>query len=99
MALRAPGSRHPTELNPRSSGPEYTLGFHLIRSGDQVMASSAVSFAKENQQRFLGELKALLRTPSVSTTPSHKTDVQKPAESEAKDLRTIGRATGELTPT
>ncbi len=63
------------------------------------MASSAVSFAKENQQRFLGELKALLRIPSVSTAPEHKSDVQKAAEFVANDLRTIGMENVEIIPT
>ncbi len=63
------------------------------------MASSAVSFAKENQQRFLGELKALLRIPSVSTAPEHKSDVEKAAEFVANDLRTIGMENVEIIPT
>ena len=33
------------------------------------MSSSAVAYAQENHPRFLNELKALLRIPSVSTTP------------------------------
>src|SRR5260221_760845 len=63
------------------------------------MASPAVSFAKENQQRFLGELKALLRIPSVSTAPEHKSDVQKAAEFVAGDLRSIGMENVEIIPT
>src|SRR6266567_2285103 len=39
------------------------------------MASSAVSYAKENQQKFLGELKDLLRIPSVSTAPEHNQNI------------------------
>ena len=34
--------------------------------------SSAISYARENQQRFLNELKDLLRIPSVSTAEEHK---------------------------
>ncbi|HWZ44099.1 MAG TPA: dipeptidase [Candidatus Saccharimonadales bacterium] len=63
------------------------------------MASPAVDFAKENQQRFLGELKALLRIPSVSTAPEHKSDVQKAAEFVAGDLRSIGMENVEVIPT
>jgi len=44
------------------------------------MASPAVYFARNNQQRFLGELKDLLRIPSVSTLDEHKPDVQKAAD-------------------
>jgi len=45
------------------------------------MASPAVDFARNNQQRFLSELKDLLRIPSVSTLEEHKPDVQKPPTS------------------
>jgi acetylornithine deacetylase/succinyl-diaminopimelate desuccinylase-like protein len=52
--------------------------------------SSAVSYARENQKRFLDELKDLLRIPSVSTTEEHKDDVRKAAEMVAADLKRIG---------
>ena len=42
--------------------------------------SSAIDYARENKQRFLSELKDLLRIPSVSTTEEHKDDVRKAAE-------------------
>ena len=60
------------------------------------MASPAVSFAKENQQRFLGELKDLLRIPSVSTAPEHKDDVRRAAEFVANDLRRMGMENVEI---
>ncbi len=60
------------------------------------MASSAVGYAKENQQRFLGELKDLLRIPSVSTAPEHKDDVRRAAEYVANNLRTIGMENVEI---
>src|SRR5476651_2341548 len=63
------------------------------------MASPAVSFAKENQQRFLGELKDLLRIPSVSTAPEHKDDVRRAAEFVASDLRKMGMENVEIIPT
>jgi acetylornithine deacetylase/succinyl-diaminopimelate desuccinylase-like protein len=66
---------------------------------DHHMASSAVTYAKENQQRFLGELKDLLRIPSVSTAPEHKDDVRKAAEFVASDLRRIGMENVEIIPT
>ncbi len=43
------------------------------------MSSSAISYARENQQRFVEELKDLLRIPSVSTAEEHKSDVLKAA--------------------
>src|SRR6202158_2323256 len=54
------------------------------------MASPAVEFARQNQQRFLSELKDLLRIPSVSTAPEHKADVQRAAEFVSNELRRIG---------
>src|SRR5271167_4675010 len=64
-----------------------------------TMASPAVDFARNNQQRFLGELKDLLRIPSVSTLEEHKPDVQKAADFVANDLRRIGMENVELIPT
>jgi acetylornithine deacetylase/succinyl-diaminopimelate desuccinylase-like protein len=54
------------------------------------MASAAVAYARQNQQRFLNELRDLLRIPSISTTPEHKSDVQRAADYVASDLRRIG---------
>jgi acetylornithine deacetylase/succinyl-diaminopimelate desuccinylase-like protein len=54
------------------------------------MASAAVSFAQQNQPRFLEELKNLLRIPSVSTLPEHKADVRRGAEFAADELKRIG---------
>ena len=54
------------------------------------MASPAVDYARQNQQRFLNELKDLLRIPSISTAPEHKADVQKAADVVANELRRIG---------
>src|ERR1700688_7434 len=63
------------------------------------MASPAVDFARNNQQRFLSELKDLLRIPSVSTLDEHKSDVQKAAQFVANDLRRIGMENLEVIPT
>jgi acetylornithine deacetylase/succinyl-diaminopimelate desuccinylase-like protein len=52
--------------------------------------SPAISFARDNQQRFLNELKDLLRIPSVSTDPDRKDDVRKAAEKVAGELKRIG---------
>ena len=54
------------------------------------MASPAVDFARSNQQRFLNELKDLLRIPSVSTLEEHKPDIKKAADYVANELRRIG---------
>jgi acetylornithine deacetylase/succinyl-diaminopimelate desuccinylase-like protein len=63
------------------------------------MASPAVDYARQNQQRFLNELKDLLRIPSVSTAPEHKSDVQKAADVVATELRRIGMENVEVIPT
>src|ERR1700737_3359932 len=63
------------------------------------MASQAVDFARNNQPRFLAELKTLLRIPSISTLTEHKSDVQKAAEFVAAELRPIGMNNVEIIPT
>jgi acetylornithine deacetylase/succinyl-diaminopimelate desuccinylase-like protein len=54
------------------------------------MASPAISFAKENETRFLDELKDLLRIPSISTLPEHRGDIGKAAGFVADELKRIG---------
>jgi acetylornithine deacetylase/succinyl-diaminopimelate desuccinylase-like protein len=54
------------------------------------MASPAVGYARENQKRFLEELKDLLRIPSISTLEEHKPDIEKAAKFVADDLKRIG---------
>ncbi len=54
------------------------------------MASKALVFAEQNHARFLDELKALLRIPSVSTLPENKEDCRKAAEFLVADLKKIG---------
>jgi acetylornithine deacetylase/succinyl-diaminopimelate desuccinylase-like protein len=63
------------------------------------MSSAAVTYARENQQRFLSELKTLLRIPSVSTLPQHKDDVKRAAQFVADDLKRIGIEHVEVIPT
>ena len=60
------------------------------------MSTAAISYARENQQRFLSELKDLLRIPSISTLPEHKSDVQKAAEFIASELRRVGMGNVEV---
>ncbi len=54
------------------------------------MASAPVTYARENQKRFLDELKDLLRIPSISTLEEHKPDIQQAAEFVINDLKRIG---------
>lgn len=54
------------------------------------MSSSAVDYARRNHSRFLDDLKALLRIPSISTLPEHQGDCRKAAESLLGDLKRIG---------
>jgi len=63
------------------------------------MSSPAVAYARENKQRFISELKDLLRIPSVSTAEEHKSDVLKAAEMVTNDLKRIGFEHVELIPT
>ena len=55
-----------------------------------MVLTAAVAFAKDNGDRFVEELKALLRIPSVSTAPEHVGDVRRAAEFCAAELERIG---------
>src|SRR6201996_6014665 len=54
------------------------------------MSEAAIAYAQKNGQRFVEELKELLRIPSVSTAPEHADDVRKAAEWAAEKLRAAG---------
>ena len=60
---------------------------------------TAVTYAHENQQRFLSELKELLRIPSISTLPEHKGDLVRAAEFIASHLHNTGMEHVEVIPT
>ena len=60
------------------------------------MSSSAIVYARSNSDRFLDELKALLRIPSVSTLPEHKADVRRAAQVLAAELGRIGMENARL---
>ena len=63
------------------------------------MATAALAYARQNQQRFLNELKDLLRIPSISTLDEHKTDVKRAADFVAQDLTRMGFEHVEVVPT
>lgn len=63
------------------------------------MSASAVTYARENQPRFLNELKDFIRIPSVSTLPEHTSDVRRAAEFVAAELKRIGMEHVEVIPT
>jgi acetylornithine deacetylase/succinyl-diaminopimelate desuccinylase-like protein len=54
------------------------------------MPQSALSFAQSHASRFVDELKALLRIPSISTLPEHNADTRRAAEFVAAELHRIG---------
>jgi acetylornithine deacetylase/succinyl-diaminopimelate desuccinylase-like protein len=63
------------------------------------LSTSAVTYARQNQPRFLNELKDFIRIPSVSTLPDHAADVRRAAEFVAADLKRIGMEHVEIIPT
>jgi acetylornithine deacetylase/succinyl-diaminopimelate desuccinylase-like protein len=65
-------------------------------TGSASTSSSAVAYARQNHPRFLADLKALLRIPSVSTLPEHKADCRKAAVSLLAELKRIGMENGRL---
>ena len=57
---------------------------------DNNCTAAAVSFAQGNESRFVEELKALLRIPSISTDPERVGDVRRAAQFVADELTRIG---------
>ncbi len=55
-----------------------------------MAVDQAVEFAASNGTRFVEELKALLRIPSISTDPERVGDVRKAAQFVADELKRIG---------
>ena len=59
----------------------------------------ARDYAKQNAVQFQNQLYDLLRIPSVSTDPQHKSDMQKAAEWLAAEMRRVGVDKAEVLPT
>jgi acetylornithine deacetylase/succinyl-diaminopimelate desuccinylase-like protein len=57
------------------------------------------TYIKENERRFLEDLKGWLRIPSISTLPEHAGDIRRAAEYAADQLRHIGFEHIEVIPT
>ncbi|MCU1274090.1 MAG: peptidase [Bryobacterales bacterium] len=63
------------------------------------MSTSTDAFVDSNRQRFLDELTAFLRIPSISTLPEHRGDVDRAAQFVADGLRSAGLENVEIIPT
>ncbi|MFW5689033.1 MAG: dipeptidase [Spirochaetota bacterium] len=61
--------------------------------------ATALEYAAEHGDRFLTELEALTRIPSVSTDPAFAPDVARAAEWLADRMRTAGLSAVEISPT
>ena len=57
------------------------------------------TYQENNKQRFLDELMALLRVPSISSDSTHQADMLKCAEAVRKSLLDAGAARAEIFPT
>ena len=63
------------------------------------MLEEALSFAKQNRERFLSELKEVLTIPSISTDPEHSADMRRAAEWMSAQLRSLGMNNVQILPT
>lgn len=63
------------------------------------MSTTIENYVKDNEDRFLEELKTFLRIPSISTLPEHNGDVQRAAQYVADQLKSIGMENIEIIPT
>src|SRR5438067_10747995 len=57
---------------------------------ENKMATAALEYYQSNQERFLAGLTDLLKIPSISTLPEHRSDVRRACESLADELRAMG---------
>jgi acetylornithine deacetylase/succinyl-diaminopimelate desuccinylase-like protein len=57
------------------------------------------SYLDANRDRFVEDLKAALRIPSISTQPEHRADMQRCAQHLADELKSIGMTRAEVRPT
>lgn len=63
------------------------------------MSAAIDSYVEQHANRFLDELKELVRIPSISTLPEHKRDIARAAEFVAESLRGAGLENVEIIPT
>jgi acetylornithine deacetylase/succinyl-diaminopimelate desuccinylase-like protein len=63
------------------------------------MTNSALSYARQNRDRFLAELREVLAIPSISTDPEHNADMHRAADWMAAQLRSLGMANVQIMPT
>ncbi|HEY5982887.1 MAG TPA: dipeptidase [Anaerolineales bacterium] len=61
--------------------------------------NAALSYVNDNKDRFLNELKDLLKIPSISTDPEHNADLLRAAEWVASHLRALGMNNVQIMPT
>ena len=63
------------------------------------MPATVDAFVRENQHRFLDELKEFIRIPSISTLPEHTPDIARAAGFVASQLGAAGMENIEIIPT
>ena len=63
------------------------------------MMNSAISYARQNGERFLAELREVLMIPSISTDPDHNADMRRAAEWMSSQLRSLGMNNVQVFPT
>jgi acetylornithine deacetylase/succinyl-diaminopimelate desuccinylase-like protein len=63
------------------------------------MMDSALSYVRQNKERYLAELREVLTIPSISTDPDHKADMQHAAEWMSSQLRSMGINNVQIMPT
>jgi len=59
----------------------------------------AITYAHENKEKFLDNLKEILEIPSVSTDPAHVEDMRRTAEWLVKKLKVLGMENIKIYPT
>ncbi len=60
---------------------------------------AAIQYVRKNKEKFLGSLKDFLNIPSISTDPTHNSDMRHAADWVAAQLRALGMQKVQLFPT
>lgn len=65
----------------------------------ELAIEQSTAYAHEHSSRYLEQFKELLRIPSISTDPAHKTDVNRAADWIVSEMHRIGLHNAQVIPT
>src|SRR6266568_322332 len=82
----------------RSTGSRKSGPCAITALKGEPVGTAAFEYYQANREQFLEGLKTLLRIPSISTLPAHKSDIARAAEFIARELTEMGMEGVEIIP-